>query len=463
MNQRIETDFLGSAAIPADSLWGIHTHRAVENFGPAVRRVPEPMIRAFANVKLACLLVNVDLGFIAEDTGDAIRSACEEMAQGRLSSHIMVECLQGGAGTSLNMNVNEVLANRALQLLDKLPGDSACIHPIDTLNLHQSTNDTYPTALKLALMTELLRLEDGVIALLEAFQDAEKRFAGVAKVGRTQLQDAVPITLGREMGAYADAFARDRWRIFKCRERIRVVNLGGTAVGTGVTAPRKYIFRVTDKLRELTALPLSRAENLVDATQNADVFVEVSGSLKALAADLVKIGNDLRLLASGPSAGFGEITLPPVQEGSSLMPGKINPVLPEFAVQAGMVVFGLDAIVANAAAAGSLELNAFLPAICWAMLTSTELLDTATRKLALRCVAGIEAREQTLSRHLRASTAAAVMLVPLVGHALASQIALAAVREGIGLEAAVLRSGRVTPEEWEELIKPQRLNAIGEQ
>lgn len=462
MAHRTETDFLGSAAIPADTLWGIHTQRAVENFGPAVRRVPEPMIRAFGNVKLACLLVNVELGFIPPDKGDAIRRACEEMAQGRLSSHVIVECLQGGAGTSLNMNVNEVLANRALQLLDKLPGDHACVHPIDTVNLHQSTNDTYPTALKLALMTELLRLEEGVTCLLEAFQDAEKRFAGVAKVGRTQLQDAVPITLGREMGAYADAFARDRWRIFKCRERIRVVNLGGTAVGTGVTAPRKYIFRVTDKLRELTSLPLSRAENLVDATQNVDVFVEVSGILKALAADLVKIGNDLRLLASGPGAGFGEISLPSVQEGSSLMPGKVNPVIPEFAVQAGMVVFGLDSIVAYAAAAGSLELNAFLPAICWAMLTSMELLDTAARKLALRCVAGIEAREDVLTRQLRNSTAAAVMLVPLVGHAIASEIALAAVREGIGLEAAVLRSGRVTREQWEELIHPQRLNALGE-
>jgi aspartate ammonia-lyase len=360
------------------------------------------------------------------------------------------------------MNVNEVLANRALQIMGKRPGEYEHLSPTDDANLHQSTNDTYPTALKVALMADLARLEGGVTQLLEAFQDAEKKFAAVTKVGRTQLQDAVPLTLGREMGAYADVFARDRWRIFKCRERIRVVNLGGTAIGTGVTAPRQFIFKVTDKLRELTNLPVTRSENLVETTQNADVFVEVMGILKALASDLIKVGNDLRLMASGPRAGFGEIHLPPMQEGSSIMPGKVNPVIPEYAVQAGMTVFGLETITSMSCSAGTLELNAFLPAVCWSMLTSTELMDSACRKLATRCVRGIEADAEKCARDLAWSTAAAVMLVPIVGHAKASEIALDAVRRGIGIREAAIEAGAVTQEQWDALISPQRLNALGE-
>jgi aspartate ammonia-lyase len=420
------------------------------------------MIRAFGAVKAACVVVNAELGYIPRDRADAILRACEEMTRGELDRHIIVECLQGGAGTSLNMCVNEVLANRALQILGHEPGRYDIIHPADTVNLHQSTNDTYPTALKVAALYGLFDLEEAATALLEAFQDAEKRFAGVAKVGRTQLRDAVPITLGREMGAYAEAFARDRWRIFKCRERIRVVNLGGNAIGTGVTAPRQFIFRVTDKLREMTTLPVSRSENLVETTQNADVFVEVAGILKAFATDLIKVGNDLRLLSSGPRAGLGEIELPAVQEGSSIMPGKVNPVIPEYAVQAGMVVYGFENIIALAAASGNLELNAFLPAICWSLLSSIDLLADASRKLASRCVTGIRANTARTSADLRNSTAAAVMLVPIIGHDAASRIALKAIEQGLPLEQAVLEEGILTREQWEELISPQRLNSLGE-
>ncbi|MDZ7815787.1 MAG: aspartate ammonia-lyase [Planctomycetota bacterium] len=459
---RTEKDMLGEVSVPENALWGIHTHRAVENFGEAVRPVPSAMIRAYGYVKLACASVNRELGKLDEDVAAALIQACEEMAAGELDEHIIVECLQGGAGTSLNMNVNEVLANRALQLIGERPGNYSRIDPFDHVNLHQSTNDTYPTALKVAALFELTRLEDTVTALLESFQDAEKKFASLGKVGRTQFQDAVPVTLGREMGAYAEAFARDRWRIFKCRERIRTVNLGGTAIGTGITAPRRYVFRVTDKLRELTSLPVARAENLVDATQNLDQFVEVSGILKALAADLIKISNDLRLLASGPRAGLAELRLPTRQEGSSIMPGKVNPVMPEFAAQAGMAVYGFDGMLSHAVAMGSLELNAFVPLVSWSLLSSIDLLARACDGLCTRCVVGIEANEEVLSRTLRSSTAAAVMLVSVLGHEKASQIARAAVERGQPLEHAVLESELLSKEEWEMLIQPQRLNSLGE-
>ena len=259
--------------------------------------------------KLACAQTNRELGCWPEEKAQAIGRACQELMEGQLDAHILVDALQGGAGTSTNMNVNEVLANRALQLLDKPLGDYAAISPLEDINLHQSTNDTYPTALKVAAIQQLRQLEREVVALLEAFQAQEKKLAHVVKIGRTQLQDAALTTMGREMSAYADAFARDRWRIYKCEERLRVVNLGGTAIGTGLAAPRQYIFKVVEKLRTITGLGLARAENLIDATQNVDVFVEVSGILKALAINLLKVSGDLRFLSSGPDAGIGEIRL----------------------------------------------------------------------------------------------------------------------------------------------------------
>ena len=306
---RREKDLLGEREVPADALWGIYTERAIENFPLSGRPVRTSLVHAYGEVKLACARTNRELGCLADDIAGAVEAACEELADGRLDRHIVVDALQGGAGTSTNMNVNEVIANRALQLLGGTPGDTATVSPLEHVNRHQSTNDTYPTALKVAAVHELRRLEREVVALQEAFQEKERAFAHVVKVGRTQLQDAVLVTLGREMSAYAEAFARDRWRIYKCEERLRVVNLGGTAVGTGLAAPRRYIFRVIEHLREVTGLGLARAENMVEATQNTDVFVEVSGILKALATNLLKVATDLRLLSSGPVAGFGEIRL----------------------------------------------------------------------------------------------------------------------------------------------------------
>lgn len=393
---RVEHDLLGEREVPAEALYGIHTVRALENFPLAGRPVHPELVSAYGTVKLACALTNRSLGAWGDDPAKAaaIEQACREMAEGKLTEHVVVDLLQGGAGTSTNMNVNEVLANRALQLLGEPLGRYSRVSPLDDLNLHQSTNDTYPTALRLAAILLLHQLEDRVVALQEAFQALEQKFAHVVKVARTELQDAVLTTLGREMSAYAEALSRDRWRIYKCEERLRVVNLGGTAVGTGLAAPRQYIFRVVDTLRELTGIGFARAENLVEATQNADVFVEVSGILKACAANLLKIAGDLRLLSSGPDAGLGEIRLPQRQAGSSIMPGKVNPVIPEAVSQAALLVMSHDQALTAAAAAGSLELNPFLPLIAACLLDSLKLLSGSCDILRRCCVEGIEADEE---------------------------------------------------------------------
>jgi aspartate ammonia-lyase len=460
---RVEHDSLGQRELPAEALYGIHTERAVENFPLAGRPVHEELIRAYGTVKLACARTNRALGAWAEDPAkaDAIEQACQEMTEGLLSKHVIVDALQGGAGTSTNMNVNEVIANRALAILGERPGSYDRVSPFDDVNLHQSTNDTYPTALRLAAITLLHRLEDQVVALQEAFQELEKRYAHVVKVARTEMQDAVLITLGREMGAYAEAMGRDRWRIYKCEERLRVVNLGGTAVGTGLAAPRQFIFRVVDALRDLSGIGFARAENLVEATQNADVFVEVSGILKACAVSLLKISGDLRFMSSGPEAGIGEIRLPQRQAGSSIMPGKVNPVIPEAVSQVAMVVMGNDGTIAAAAGAGSLELNPFLPLIADCLLSSIGLLAQACLILRRNCVEGIEADEARCRRHVESSTAMATALVGVLGYDAICDVVGRAAESGRTVREVVLSEGLLTEQALEELLSPEAVMRLG--
>ncbi len=458
---RKERDLLGEREVPASALWGIHTLRAVENFPLSGRRTAPALIHAYGLVKQACARTNRELGSLPGQEAQAIETAAAEMAEGKLDEHILVDALQGGAGTSLNMNVNEVLANRALVLLGRELGDYAAIDPLDHVNMHQSTNDTYPTALKVAAIASLRTLEASVIELQEAFQRKERELADVVKVGRTELQDAVLTTLGREMGAYAEAFTRDRWRIYKCEERLRVVNLGGTAIGTGLGAPRAYIFHVVDVLRELSGFGLARAENLVEATQNADAFVEVSGILKACASSLWKVCSDLRLLSSGPSAGLGEIRLPPRQAGSSIMPGKVNPVVPEAVTQAAMQVIANDQAITLAVSSGSLELNPFLPLVADALLGSLDLLTAACRILARECVSGIEANVEQCHAHVHEGTAALTALVERIGHAACNDLSRA-IAAGVGsLRELVVRRGLLSAEEYNHLTSPGRVNQLG--
>jgi aspartate ammonia-lyase len=459
---RAEHDSLGERQVPAEALYGIHTLRALENFPLSGRPVHPALAAAFGAVKLACVRTNRRLGMWPDPARvEAMETACRELMDGRLVEHIRVDALQGGAGTSTNMNVNEVLANRALDLLGQPHGAYHVISPLNDLNLHQSTNDTFPTALRLAAIQRLHALEARVTALQEAFQAREKEFADVVKVGRTEFQDAVLITLGREMGAYAEAFNRDRWRIYKCEERLRVVNLGGTAVGTGLGAPRDYIFRVVDELRELTGIGFARAENLVDATQNADVLVEVSGILKACATSLIKIANDLRLLSSGPDAGLGELRLPSLQAGSSIMPGKVNPVIPEAVVQASLRVMGNDTTIAMAAAMGSLELNAFMPLMAECVLESLDLLTRACAIFEERCVRGLVACVDQCRAHVDGTVAAATALVPLLGYEKAAALADEATRCGRPLRGLVVEKGLLTDAEFAELISAEAVCRLG--
>jgi len=458
---RKEKDLLGERDVPADALWGIYTERAVENFPLAHRPVHPALIHAYGAVKLACARTNHELGAWDEPTFAAIQAACQEMMEGMLDAHVLVDALQGGAGTSTNMNVNEVLANRALQLLGRPLGDYEAVSPLDDINRHQSTNDTYPTALKVAAIGLLRELERQVIALLEEFQRKERAMADIVKVGRTQLQDAVLTTLGREMGAYAEAFARDRWRIYKCEERLRVVNLGGTAIGTGLGAPRLFIFRAVEHLRDVTSLGLARAENLVEATQNTDVFVEVSGILKALASNLLKIATDLRLLSSGPEAGFGEIRLPEKQAGSSIMPGKVNPVIPEAVSQAAIAVMANDQAIATACSMGNLELNAFMPLIADALLGSLSLLANACDIFRRHCVAGIEANEERCRRGVHGATAAVTALVERLGYEAAQAIATTARETGRSIRDVAIADGHLTAEEFDRLVSAEAVTRLG--
>ena len=410
MNTRVEKDFLGEMNVPADAYWGIHTRRAVGNFPLTGIPVHGALIRAYAVVKKACAFANGELEYLDDRKTQAIMLACDEIAEGRLADQFPVDALQGGAGTSTNMNLNEVIANRAIEILGGKKGDYAVVHPLDDVNLHQSTNDTYPTALKIAAIRGFRSLSSLIALLQGAFQRKEKEFAAVVSIGRTELQEAVPLTLGAQFSAFAEAAARDRWRTFKCEERLRVVNLGGTAVGTGLGAPRRYIFLVIEKLREVTSLGLARGENVVDPTANADPFVEVSGMLKAYASNLIKIAGDLRLLNL-----LGEIRLPPVQPGSSIMPGKVNPVIAEAAIQAGIVVEANDSVITGAVSRGTFQICEFLPLVAHALLGSLDLCSAAARMMTAH-IEGIVADHDRCAAYADKSPLLVTAFLPLIGY-----------------------------------------------
>ncbi len=452
---RIENDLLGAMELPDNILYGIQTARARLNFDVSGRPAFPGLIVAMAQVKVACARANAACGFLPGDVLAAIESTCDEVIRGEHRDQFVVDALQGGAGTSTHMNVNEVVARRASQIRGQ-PVD-----PFDHVNLHQSTNDVYPTALRVAAIMALRCLESAIIALQEAFQAKEREFASVVKLGRTELRDAVPVTLGREFGAYANVLARDRWRVFKCIERLRTVNLGGTMVGTGLTAPRTYIFCVVEKLREVTGLNLARAENLVEATQNQDALVEVSGILRAHATSLVKMARDLRLMSSGPEGGFGEIELPAVQPGSSIMPGKVNPVIPEMVTQVAYRVMAHDQEINLVVMSGELELNAFLPLAADALLSSLALLERADALFAERCVKGVTANAAHCRAVLERSRETVTALIPRIGHERAVELARLMRDRSLSIREAVKEMDLIPQAELEELLTAERLCAMG--
>ncbi len=456
---RLESDYLGDKQIPDDAYYGIATARAAEIYNVSGYRWQRVFIRSLAQVKKAAFITIRQLGHMDATRADALIQAAEELEEGRWDGQIIVDPLQGGAGTATNFNINEVLANRALEIKGCKKGRYDLIHPLNDANCYQSTNDVIPTAARIAVIYSLKALESSIEAMQSALQEKEQAFAGMVKSGRTQYQAAVPVSLGMEFGAWAEAIARDRWRVFKSYERIKTLNLGGTAVGTGITAPRKYIFMVTGELRRITGLTIARAENMVDATSNQDVFAELSGIMRSHAANLIKIGNDLRFLSSDVC---GEIMLKPLFRGSSIMPGKVNPVIPEMMVQAGMKVLGNDSIIVNTVAAGHLELNAFLPLMTYSLLESLELLQRVDEKAVKYCIRDIEADLIRLKENLYRSNALITALLPEIGYERAEELWKHMQVNQTDLVQANRNLGMLEEDRLLELLNPYNLLKMGE-
>ena len=456
---RIEHDFLGDREIPAGAYWGVHSARAVENFpisGQAVSQWPE-LVRALAFVKKAAAQANRELDVIDATKADAIVKACDDLIAGQLHEQFVVDVIQGGAGTSTNMNANEVIANRALEHLGHARGQYAHLHPNDHVNASQSTNDVYPTALRLAAWIGIDGLLAAMAELRGAFEAKAAEFAKVLKIGRTQLQDAVPMTLGQEFLAFAIMIGEDEQRLREARALITEVNLGATAIGTGINAPAGYAEIVIPLLAQSSGVPVVKAENLVEATQDTGAFVQLSGVLKRVACKLSKTCNDLRLLSSGPQAGFGDIKLPPRQAGSSIMPGKVNPVIPEVMNQVAFEVIGNDVTITMASEGGQLQLNAFEPIMGWSLYKSIAHLTRACRTLQVNCVEGIRANHELLARRVAESVTLVTALNPIIGYEKAALIAKTALASGGTIAETAERLGIMSQAEMNALLVPERL------
>jgi len=456
---RSEHDLLGDRNVPADAYWGVHTLRAIENFPITGQPLStnKHLVRGLAAVKQAAARTNHELGLLDAEKAGAIEQACQDILDGMLHEQFMVDVIQGGAGTSSNMNANEVIANRALEILGHPKGEYSKLHPNDHVNLSQSTNDVYPTAVNLATIFSVKELLEALEELELAFAEKGREFRTVVKMGRTQLQDAVPMTLGQEFGGYAVTIGEDRARLDESHMLIHEINLGATAIGTGLNAPAGYADAACRHLADITGLPLITAADLIEATQDVGAFVHLSGVLKRVAVKLSKICNDLRLLSSGPRAGLGEINLPAVQSGSSIMPGKINPVIPEVVSQVAYEVIGNDVTVTMAAEAGQLQLNAFEPIIVHSLHKSISHLEAACRTLTARCVRGITANTERLRLTVEQSIGLVTALNPHIGYASATAIAQEALATGKGVAELVLEHGLLTAAQLEELLSPERL------
>nr|WP_285737379.1 aspartate ammonia-lyase [Kitasatospora phosalacinea] len=457
--RRVEHDLLGERELPAGAYIGIHTLRATENFpltGTPVSVHPE-LVTALAAVKQAAALAHRELGVLDARRCEAVVAACREIRAGLWHEHFVVDVLQGGAGTSTNMNANEVIANRALEILGSAPGDYALLSPNDHVNLGQSTNDAYPTAVKLALHEAAHALAPAMERLSAALAERGAAFADVVKLGRTQLQDAVPMTLGQEFGAFALGVRDDTAVLLRSTRALCEITMGGTAIGTGLNAHPGFARACADHLAEITGVPVHPARDLVEATQSTGAFIELSHALKRFALRLVKLCNDLRLLSSGPSAGLAEIALPELQAGSSIMPGKVNPVVPEAVTQVCFDVVAADTAVSLAAQAGQLQLNAFEPLIAHRLLTAQRHLAAACTLLATACIEGIRADAERAYGHASGSAALATALNPVIGYELSTELARRAVAQRRPVREVAGEAGVLPPEVLDELLDPRRL------
>ncbi|MEX1181939.1 MAG: aspartate ammonia-lyase [Gemmatimonadota bacterium] len=456
---RREKDLLGERDVPVGHYYGIQTLRAIENFhitGIPISQHPL-LVKALAAVKEASALTNRDLALLEPSIADAIVSACREIASGNLHGEFLVDVIQGGAGTSTNMNANEVIANRALELLGHARGSYEIVHPNNHVNLSQSTNDVYPTALRIASLWSIEHLGQAMAELRDALHEKSREFSDIVKMGRTQLQDAVPMTLGQEFRAYGVTIGEDVDRLREVRILLREINMGATAIGTGINTDPRYAPLVRDRLNEITDLGLVTSPDLVEATQDTGVFVTVSSVLKRIAVKLSKICNDLRLLSSGPRHGFNEINLPPMQPGSSIMPGKVNPVIPEVVNQVCFQVIGNDLTVTLAAEAGQLQLNVFEPVIAFNLFQSVDMLTRAMIVLRERCVVGITANRDWIRSNLERSIGIVTALVPYIGYERSTAVAREALESGRGVYELVLEKEWLSREQLDEVLSPDAM------
>jgi aspartate ammonia-lyase len=460
-NVRIEKDFLGEKEVPVNAYYGIQTLRAVENFPITGYIIHEELIKALAIVKKAAALANMETKRLYEGAGNAIIEAAEEIIDGKWHDHFIVDPIQGGAGTSMNMNANEVIANRALELMGKERGDYFHISPNSHVNMAQSTNDAFPTAIHIATLNMLEKLLDTMEYMHGVFEQKAKQFDWVIKMGRTHLQDAVPIRLGQEFEAYSRVIARDIKRIKQSRQHLYEVNMGATAVGTGLNADPRYIERVVEHLADISGLSLVGAEHLVDATQNTDVYTEVSAALKVCTMNMSKIANDLRLMASGPRTGLGEITLPSRQPGSSIMPGKVNPVMAEVINQVAFQVIGNDHTICLASEAGQLELNVMEPVLVFNLLQSISIMNNAFRAFTDYCLKGIEANEERMKEYVEKSAGIITAVNPHIGYEVAARIAREAILTGQPIRELCLKYDVLSEEELDLILDPYEMTHPG--
>ncbi|MCI9337543.1 MAG: aspartate ammonia-lyase [Lachnospiraceae bacterium] len=458
---RLEHDSIGEKEVPEDAYYGVQTLRAHENFYITGLKMHKELINSVAQIKKAAAITNFEVGELEKKRADAIVKACDEIIAGKLHDQFIVDPIQGGAGTSLNMNANEVIANRAIELLGGKKGDYAIVNPNDHVNFGQSTNDVFPSCGKMAALKLITEAQEQLSRLEQALLRKSEEFDSVIKMGRTQLQDAVPIRLGQEFHAYASAISRDIKRFDNAKEEIKSLNLGGTAIGTGLNADVQYYRRVVKNMSILTGQDLVQSYDMIDATQNLDNYASVSGIVKNCAVNLSKMSNDLRLMSSGPRTGLGEINLPARQNGSSIMPGKINPVIPEVVNQVAFNIIGNDVTITMAAEAGQLELNAFEPIIFYKLFQSIETLTFAVKTLVDNCIVGITANEERCRRMVENSIGIITAICPYVGYERAAEVAKEALNSDRSVKELVLEKGLMDQEQLNRVMDPYHMTEPG--
>ena len=458
---RVEKDSIGVKDIPEEVYYGVQTLRAAENFHITGLNMHPEIINSLAYIKKASAITNCEVGILEKKKAQAIVQACDEIIEGKFHDDFIVDPIQGGAGTSLNMNANEVIANRAIEILGGKKGDYTIVNPNDDVNCGQSTNDVIPTAGKMTSLHLLQNLKKQLLRLYDALNEKAKEFDHVIKMGRTQMQDAVPIRLGQEFKAYSVAIMRDIHRMDKAMDEMRILNMGGTAIGTGINADENYLRRIVPNLSEISGMEFIQAFDLIDATQNLDSFVAVSGAVKACAVTLSKMSNDLRLMSSGPRAGFGEINLPAKQNGSSIMPGKVNPVIPEVVNQVAFNIIGNDMTITMAAEAGQLELNAFEPIIFYCMFQSIDTLGYAVETLVDNCIVGITANEERCRQLVENSVGIITAICPHVGYEKTADIAKKAINSNESVRSLILKENIMDEEELSRILDPIHMTEPG--